>query len=90
MPPIINDENLLIVRGHKPLAHAYAVHVMDVYDHYRFRYMVQINGTNAFSGLEPTDVWQDKYFDPNNPASRDSEVWLSSGVHQTRKHPARS
>ncbi len=32
-----NDENLVIVCGHQGLALAYAVHVMDVYDHYRFR-----------------------------------------------------
>ena len=32
-----NDENLIIVRGHRALAEAYAVHVLDVYDHYRFR-----------------------------------------------------
>ncbi|URD35160.1 phospholipase D-like domain-containing protein [Methylobacterium tardum] len=32
-----NDENLMIVRGHQPLAEAYAAHVLDVYDHYRFR-----------------------------------------------------
>lgn len=32
-----NDENLMIVRGHQPLALAYAAHVLDVYDHYRFR-----------------------------------------------------
>ena len=32
-----NDENLVIVRGHGALAQAYAVHVLDVYDHYRFR-----------------------------------------------------
>jgi len=32
-----NDENLVIVRGHQALAQAYAVHVLDVYDHYRFR-----------------------------------------------------
>ena len=32
-----NDENLVIVRGHQALAVAYAVHVLDVYDHYRFR-----------------------------------------------------
>ena len=32
-----NDENLTIVRGHQALAEAYAVHVLDVYDHYRFR-----------------------------------------------------
>ena len=32
-----NDENLVVVRGHQALAEAYAVHVLDVYDHYRFR-----------------------------------------------------
>jgi phosphatidylserine/phosphatidylglycerophosphate/cardiolipin synthase-like enzyme len=32
-----NDENLLIIRGNQALAEAYAVHVLDVYDHYKFR-----------------------------------------------------
>jgi phosphatidylserine/phosphatidylglycerophosphate/cardiolipin synthase-like enzyme len=32
-----NDENFLIVRGNQDLALAYAVHVIDVYDHYKFR-----------------------------------------------------
>ena len=32
-----NDENLLIFSGARALAQAYAVHVLDVYDHYRFR-----------------------------------------------------
>jgi phosphatidylserine/phosphatidylglycerophosphate/cardiolipin synthase-like enzyme len=32
-----NDENLVIVRGHQGIALAYAAHVLDVYDHYRFR-----------------------------------------------------
>ena len=32
-----NDENLLIVRGNQALAQAYMTHVLDVYDHYRFR-----------------------------------------------------
>jgi phosphatidylserine/phosphatidylglycerophosphate/cardiolipin synthase-like enzyme len=32
-----NDENLIIFRGNQALAQAYAVHVLDVYDHYRFR-----------------------------------------------------
>jgi phosphatidylserine/phosphatidylglycerophosphate/cardiolipin synthase-like enzyme len=71
-----NDENLLIVRGHQELAQAYAVHVMDVYDHYRFRYQQQLHGDHAFTGLDPTDAWQQKYFDPTNPASHDNAVWL--------------
>jgi hypothetical protein len=32
-----NDENMIIVRGNRPLAIAYAVHVLDLYDHYVFR-----------------------------------------------------
>ena len=73
-----NDENLLIVKGHKALAQAYAVHVMDVYDHYRFRAVINKQGTQAFSGLEPDDKWQDKYFDPANPASHDADVWFDA------------
>jgi phosphatidylserine/phosphatidylglycerophosphate/cardiolipin synthase-like enzyme len=71
-----NDENLLIVRGQQGLAQAYAVHVMDVYDHYRFRYLLQKQGDQTFSGLDPTDAWQNKYFDAANPASHDAAVWL--------------
>jgi len=57
-----NDENMLIIRGNQPLAAAYAVHVMDVYDHYRFRYTVQSKKAGAWSGLVRDDRWQDKYF----------------------------
>lgn len=32
-----NDENLLIIKGNRRLAEAYAVHAMDVYDHYKWR-----------------------------------------------------
>lgn len=71
-----NDENLLIVRGQQELARAYAVNIMDVYDHYRFRYILQQKHHNAFSGLEPSDAWQKKYFDPNNRASEDARAWF--------------
>jgi len=71
-----NDENLLIVRGHQALAQAYAVHVMDIYDHYRFRHVMEEQGDKAFSGLDPTDHWQDKYYDPSKPASGDAGVWF--------------
>jgi phosphatidylserine/phosphatidylglycerophosphate/cardiolipin synthase-like enzyme len=56
-----NDENLLIVKGHQALAEAYAVHVMDVYDHYRWRYQLERNGPSAFDGLSTKDTWQGKY-----------------------------
>jgi hypothetical protein len=50
-----NDENFIMVRGHQPLAQAYATHVMDVYDHYRWRFTLKTTSIkNAFSGLDPT------------------------------------
>jgi len=62
-----NDENLVIVRGHRPLALAYAAHVLDVFDHYRFRAveaeLAKKKGGSAaakkFDGfLDKTDGWQ--------------------------------
>lgn len=58
-----NDENLLIVKGHRALAEAYAVHVMDVYDHYRWRWVLEQRKEAAFTGLKRTSAeWQGKYF----------------------------
>jgi phosphatidylserine/phosphatidylglycerophosphate/cardiolipin synthase-like enzyme len=60
-----NDENLLVVTGHRDLAVAYAVHVLDVFDHYRFRAAEQDlhrQGKKGWSGLLDTDDrWQDGY-----------------------------
>jgi phosphatidylserine/phosphatidylglycerophosphate/cardiolipin synthase-like enzyme len=61
-----NDENLVIVRGHRALALAYAAHVLDVFDHYRFRAAQAQSAENKksaaagqFDGfLDATDGWQ--------------------------------
>lgn len=72
-----NDENLLIVRKNRPLAAAYAAHVMDIYDHYRWRFMLQRNGTSAWSGLVRDDRWQNKYFDDGG-AARELAFWMNA------------
>lgn len=62
-----NDENLVIIQGNKKLAAAYATHVLDIYDHFSWRYMVKTKGTkDADQSLKskPND-WLDKYFDQN-------------------------
>jgi hypothetical protein len=41
LPSYENDENLVIIQGNRRLIEAYAVHVLDVYDHYRFRAVQQ-------------------------------------------------
>ncbi|MBX5199770.1 hypothetical protein HJB82_31415 [Rhizobium sp. NZLR10] len=60
-----NDENMLIVKGDRALAEAYAVHILDVYDHYRFRAVeaeLKRQGKKGRSGfLNVDDSWQDGY-----------------------------
>lgn len=72
-----NDENLLIIRGNRRLAEAYAVHVMDIYDHYRWRYRLEKarGGAKAFYGLDTEDKWQDKYFKSGSLESIDLGFW---------------
>ena len=55
-----NDENLVIVRGHKALALAYATHVMSVYQHYRYRSYVRevlAQGKTPWAYLDDDDAW---------------------------------
>lgn len=71
-----NDENLVIVRGHQRLAQAYAAHVLDVTNHFSWRYKLsQLARDNkldqAWGDLSETDSWQNKYFDHQADASRD-------------------
>jgi phosphatidylserine/phosphatidylglycerophosphate/cardiolipin synthase-like enzyme len=75
-----NDENLIIIRGNCILAQAYTAHIMDVYDHYRFRYHIQQHAQDAFNGLDTDDMWQDKYFDINSDARKEIEFWEKVSV----------
>lgn len=55
-----NDENLVIIRGQKKLAIAYAAHVMSVYQHYRYRSYVRktlAEGRIPWSYLDDDDQW---------------------------------
>ena len=55
-----NDENLVIVRGQKNLAIAYAAHVMSVYQHYRYRSYVRemlAQGKTPWGNLDDDDQW---------------------------------
>jgi phosphatidylserine/phosphatidylglycerophosphate/cardiolipin synthase-like enzyme len=65
-----NDENLCIIRGNRAIAEAYTAHVLDIVNHYSWRYQLK-QGPKAFSNLAEEDVWQDKYFKGNFLASRD-------------------
>lgn len=56
-----NDENFLIIEGDKPLAEAYAAHIISVYNHYRWRQYVgdmHAKGETPWSFLEDKPSWQ--------------------------------
>lgn len=59
-----NDDNLVIIEGNGPLAAAYAVNIIAIYDQYRWRSYVTNQqaapapGKKAFAGLEDDDTWQ--------------------------------
>lgn len=73
-----NDENLLIIHGNRAIAQAYTAHVLDVYDHYRFRYQLQKNHQRAFNGLKKGDSWQDKYFSDKSDIQNEMTFWASA------------
>ena len=60
-----NDENLVVIEGNKNLAVAYATHVLDVYDHFSWRYMINRLGTKGAdqSLANEPKKWLDKYYD---------------------------
>jgi phosphatidylserine/phosphatidylglycerophosphate/cardiolipin synthase-like enzyme len=66
-----NDENLVIVRGNRPLAEAYAAHIADIFEHYRWRWYNKREAERKAAaawvkdGSDP-DAALDKKFNPNN------------------------
>ena len=70
-----NDENLIILRNNRAVAEAYAAHVLDVVNHYNWRYKLvqdfKAGRESSFTDLSDDDTWQDKYFKGSFLASRD-------------------
>lgn len=69
-----NDENLLIIKGNKVLAQRYAVNIMGVYQHYRWRAYLKDcagQGKTPWQGLVKSDRWQHK----GNKADPEVAFW---------------
>ena len=54
-----NDDNLIILKD-KKLVEEYAVNILGVYDHYRWRYSLA-NNASGFKGLSKDNDWMSKY-----------------------------
>jgi phosphatidylserine/phosphatidylglycerophosphate/cardiolipin synthase-like enzyme len=67
-----NDENFLVIRGNRAVAGAYAAHVLDVYEHYRWRWKLQEPLRAAFAKLKQ-----------KNPNAKAGDLWKKA-VAMTR------
>ncbi|CCD97777.1 phospholipase D-like domain-containing protein [Bradyrhizobium sp. STM 3809] len=73
-----NDENMLIIRGHRGLAEAYACHVLDLYDHYAWRFLLKQHPDIFGKPLQGDDSWQDRYIKGADEKSPELRFWLSA------------
>jgi phosphatidylserine/phosphatidylglycerophosphate/cardiolipin synthase-like enzyme len=78
-----NDENLVMIEGNKKLAMAYATHVLDVYDHFSWRWTINQGGANTVdANLKTTpDAWLNWYFDAQgNIKTAQLKFWMQATV----------
>ena len=59
-----NDENMVILRNNRSVAEAYAAHVLDVYEHYRWRWKLQQPIRDEFDKLKKA-----------HPKAKAAELW---------------
>jgi phosphatidylserine/phosphatidylglycerophosphate/cardiolipin synthase-like enzyme len=83
-----NDENMVIVRGHRKLAEAYACHVLDIYDHYAWRFLLKKHPDIFGRPLEPDDKWQERYIIGPDEKSPELHFWLSAAQAKAGTAPA--
>ncbi len=69
-----NDENLVIVRGNKKLAQAYALHINGVYDGYSWRAFLG-SGGDADQIYKPLDGWK-----PGGSRAQELEFWMNEPI----------
>jgi phosphatidylserine/phosphatidylglycerophosphate/cardiolipin synthase-like enzyme len=62
-----NDENLLIIRRNRGVAQAYAAHVLDVYEHYRWRWRIQQPLRDKLQQLKK-----------RNPKAKAADLWAKT------------
>ena len=69
-----NDENLVIVRGNKKLAQAYALHINGAYDHYSWRAFLG-SGGDPDQIFKPLDGWK-----PGGSRAQELDFWMEGPV----------
>lgn len=75
-----NDENMVIIRGHRALAQAYACHVLDLYDHYAWRFLLKAHPEVFGKPLQADDSWQERYIAGADERAPELRFWLSAAT----------
>jgi phosphatidylserine/phosphatidylglycerophosphate/cardiolipin synthase-like enzyme len=85
-----NDENMLIFRNDKGIAQAYATHILDIVNHFKWRYKLQDKIkkakaktlaekqkalANAWHDLDEKDDWMNYYFNTNGFIDREKFIF---------------
>ena len=84
-----NDDNLMIVEGNGPLAAAYAINIIAIYQSYRWNSNVERHRQDPtfFHGLEDDDKWQTGHLSGDHLS--EYEFWLGApGPAQGTATPA--
>jgi phosphatidylserine/phosphatidylglycerophosphate/cardiolipin synthase-like enzyme len=73
-----NDDNLIIIEGNAPLAQAYALNIISIFDSYRWNTYVEAHSqdANVWHGLVDSDSWQDSYL--TGASLAELEFWMGA------------
>jgi phosphatidylserine/phosphatidylglycerophosphate/cardiolipin synthase-like enzyme len=69
-----NDENMVIVKGNAKLAQAYAVHALDVFDHFRFRAVLEQQKREAVLARLESEAIAERDGSAPPPLTKDIDV----------------
>ena len=77
-----NDDNMMIVQGNAPLAAAYAVNIIAIYQAYRWNTYVDAHEKDpqVWHGLVDNATWQDSYLQANSNELAEIKFWLGEGT----------
>jgi hypothetical protein len=72
------DDSLTIVQGNAPLAAAYAVNLIAIYQTYHWNAYVEAHRQepHVWHGLADNDTWQNSYLDPAGAELKEIRFWL--------------
>ncbi|HEV7785924.1 MAG TPA: hypothetical protein VGQ28_11350, partial [Thermoanaerobaculia bacterium] len=73
-----NDDNLVIIEGNAPLAAAYAINIIAIFQTYRWNSYVEMHRKDpkVWHGLVDNDQWQASYLDPAGDDRAELDFWL--------------